>query len=189
MDGRRRRAQRSRERLLDAIEAALREADVFKPESIASRAGVSLSTLFRQFKDLDGLDAAMRERVTARIAPRLADLAFAGDTADRVRQLVERRTAAFAELAPFQRVVRRQPTQTEAERVAQARLADALRVQLDAALGAALSAPDRAGTRALVEALLSFEAWENLTFAQRLEPGRASGLLVRGVLALLDYGE
>jgi AcrR family transcriptional regulator len=189
VDGRRQRAERNRERLLDAIEAALREADVFKPESIASRAGLSLSTLFRHFKDLDGLDAAMRERVTARIRPHLADLAFAGDTPDRVRQLVARRAAAFAELAPFQRVVRRQPTEAEAERVAQARLADALRIQLDAALGAELSAPERAGTRALVEALLSVEAWENLTFGQRLEPGRASGLLVQGVLALLHRGE
>jgi uncharacterized lipoprotein YmbA len=83
-------------------------------------------------------------------------------------------------------VVRRQRTQTEAERVAQAQLADALRSQLDTALGAELSAPERADVRALVAALLSFEAWENLTGTQRLEPGRASRVLVRGVLALLE---
>lgn len=185
LDGRRQRAQRSRERLLDAVESVLRENDSPKPESIATRAGVSLSTLFRQFGDSDGLWAAMRARVTSRVEPYFQDVSFAGDTTTRVRQLVERRAAAFTELAPFRRAALRFPNRSSADDDGHAQLSAALRAQLHAALGPELAAPDRASTAALVEALLSYESWEQLRFAQQLDPERVSDLLERGVHALL----
>jgi TetR/AcrR family transcriptional regulator of autoinduction and epiphytic fitness len=187
LDGRRLRTQRSRERLLDAVESALREADSFKPESIATRAGVSLSTLFRQFGDQEGLWAAMRARVSSRVEPFLRDCCFAGDTTARIHQLVDRHAAAFAELAPFRRAARRLPSRSPADDDAHAQLSAALRVQLHAALGPELEAPHRASTAALVEALLSYEVWEQLRFAQQLDPERVSELLERGVHALLAY--
>lgn len=188
VDGRRQRAQRSRERLLDAVESALREAaDSFKPESIATRAGVSLSTLFRQFGDQEGLWAAMRARVTSRVEPHLLDRSFTGDTSARVRQLVERRAAAFAELAPFRRAALRLPSRSVGDDAAFEHLTAALRAQLHAALGPEVAAPERASTAALVEALLSYETWEQLRFAQQLDPERVSELLERGVHALLAY--
>lgn len=187
LDGRRQRTQRSRERLLDAVESALREADSFKPESIATRAGVSLSTLFRQFGDREGLWAAMRARVSSRVEPFLLDRSFAGDTTARIRQLVDRHAAAFAELAPFRRAALRLPSRSPADDDAHAQLSAALRAQLHAALGPELEAPHRASTTALVEALLSYESWEQLRFAQQLDPERVSALLERGVHALLAY--
>lgn len=187
LDGRRQRAQRSRERLLDAVESALREADSFKPESIATRAGVSLSTLFRQFGDMEGLSAAMRARVTGRVEPYLRDHSFAGDTTARVRQLVECRAAAFEELAPFRRAALRVPNRSPSDDAGHAQLGAALRAQLHAALGPELAAPHRAATGPLIEAMLSYESWEQLRFVQHLEPARVSELLERGVHALLAY--
>ena len=56
VDGRRLRSQRSRQRILDALTEALSKpgADA-SPERVAAEAGVSISTLFRHFKDVEGL--------------------------------------------------------------------------------------------------------------------------------------
>jgi AcrR family transcriptional regulator len=187
LDGRRQRSLRSRERLLDAVEAAVREPDlVMSPEHIATRAGVSLSTLFRHFGDMEGLAAAMRERVGARLAPLLGDRDFAGDRATRVRALVERRNAAFEVAAPFQRAAVRQPVRTKGARAIQERMQGLLRDLLEAALGRDLPSPACDDTRTLVAARLSFETWEHLRTIQALEPSAIVRLLERGALALLN---
>ena len=69
-DGRRLRAERNRERILDAVAEALADPDVpITPTGIAARAGVSLSTIVRHFRNRNGLVAALRERTRAQVTP------------------------------------------------------------------------------------------------------------------------
>ena len=185
LDGRRQRSQRSRERLLDAVEAVIAADGVISPEQIATKAGVSLSTLFRHFGDMEGLAAEMRTRASTRVDPLLTGRDFVGDRATRVRELVRRRTAAFEAIAPLQRAALRQPLRTPGARAAQQRLETLLRDQLDAAIGRDFPVPHGDAARTLLRALLGFETWNHLRVTQQLDTETASRLLERGALALL----
>lgn len=187
VDGRRRRSERSREKILDAVATAIEDAPVeLTAERIAAGAGVSLSTISRHFGDLDGLSAAMRERVQARIVPILFGRPFEGSTRGRLRDLIQRRGEAFEILGPFQRVSLRNPSGGAQAREQQEELRIRLREQLLAALAPPLDEaadPDRV---AVVEALLSPEAWTQLRTGQALAPERVEALLEASVMALLD---
>jgi len=185
-DGRRRRSARSRERIVDAVVEALRDADFeVSGEQVAARARVSLSTLFRRFGDLEGLAAAVRERVTGLIEPIVAAGPFTGGIDERVRELVRRRVALFETLAPFQRQALREPLHTPGARAAQERLEALLLAQLRDALGPELAAPGGEDLEALLRPLLGFAFWDHLLRVQRIEPQRVSALLERGTLQLV----
>ena len=186
IDGRRQRSQRSRERILDAIEAVLRDMDpAITPEHVASRAGMSLRTVFRHFGDVDGLSSAMRDRITERVAPLLEDRSFSGDLAARVGQIVRRRIAIFETIGPFVRTAQRMPIRASGDHESQLQLDVALDAQLDAALGAELAKPGRERTRSILAALLSFEAWSHFRVTQRVSAAEVPALLERAVTAIL----
>jgi AcrR family transcriptional regulator len=187
LDGRRRRSVRSRERIIESVIQALREADFeASGEQIATRAGVSISTLFRRFGDLENLAAAVRERVAAMIQPFVDAGPFSGSLDERVRELVRRRTALFETLAPFQRHALREPLNTRGARATQDRLETLLLVQLRDALGPELAAPGGADVEALLRVVLGFPAWDHLRRIQRLDPEGVSQLLAEGTLRLVD---
>ncbi len=74
LDGRRARALRARDAIVDALLDLMQEGQV-RPTAaqIAARAGVSLRTVFQHFRDLEALFAAAADRQTARL------LALAGE--------------------------------------------------------------------------------------------------------------
>lgn len=187
VDGRRRRSVRSRERIIESVIQALREADFEgSGEQIATRAGVSISTLFRRFGDLENLAAAVRERVAAMIQPFLDAGPFTGSLDDRVRELVRRRTALFETLAPFQRQALREPLHTRGARETQERLETLLLGQLREALGPELATPGGEDVEALLRVVLGFAAWDHLRRIQRLDPERVSQLLAGGTLQVVE---
>src|SRR5690606_35096731 len=68
VDGRTARAERTRRAIVDALLALIAEGDLkASPERIVARAGVSLRTLWSQFKDLEGLYAAANARLIERL--------------------------------------------------------------------------------------------------------------------------
>jgi AcrR family transcriptional regulator len=184
-DGRHRRSHRSRERILEAVARAISDPNiVLTPENVAARAGVSISTIFRHFGDMDGLSAAMRERVAAQAMPHMAAGPFAGDVRARVRELVRRRAAVYEIVGPLQRAALRQPRRPRGEQAMHEAFKSALHAQMTEAVGQEVAAaPD---AEAIVDTLLSLGAWMHLRVERRLDAAAAAAQVERGVLALLD---
>ncbi len=184
-DGRRRRGQDSRARIVQSMLDLVRESHVSpSAELVAERAEVGLRTVFRHFKDLESLYREMSGVIESELMA-LADTPFKGSSwRERVLELVERRGWAYERIAPFKRasdVHRHQSTALDshnAKLVAGAR--EILRRELPAAL---------ARERDLFEAidlLLSFDAWRRLRQDQDLSPEATTEVLQVMIAALLD---
>lgn len=187
LDGRRQRAARSRERILDAVAEALADPDVaITPAGIAARAGVSISTIVRHFRNRNGLVSALRDRIRAQVLPILQAGPFEGSLEARVQELVRRRAAIFEVVAPAYRAAPRdahpgewRERREELERVLHAQLRQALEEEVTS----------QADVEALLCAHLSFATWDHLRTTQSIAGERARELLVRGALALLRESE
>lgn len=166
-DGRRARRERNRLAVIDAMFELLQEqADVPSAAAVAERAGVSVSSVFRYFEDLDDLQQQTIERYFERFAP-LFDVPDAGEgqLPQRIQRLVEARLALYEEIAPIARLARQRAP--EHQRLAdtlhetRARFAEQVRQQFASelqSLGRAV-ADDRL---AVLDTLLSFESWDLL---------------------------
>lgn len=188
IDGRTARAERTRQSIVDAHLSLLHDGDL-KPtgERIADAAGVSLRTLWTNFKDLETLFAAAGERLIelqlATYQPVPTDLPLAG----RVQAFCRQRARMLEILAPAARAaVIREPFSAALRRnrsIEIGRVRDEI---------AALFAPelDRAGTGRdeLLNAVLvasTFSAWAVLRDQLSLGRDAACGVMTRTVTALL----
>jgi TetR/AcrR family transcriptional regulator, regulator of autoinduction and epiphytic fitness len=92
IDGRHRRAERSRTAVVDAL-LSLYDDGVVRPgvADIAARAGVSPRSVFRHFADLEGLAEAAIDRQWERVHVLFDAPAHDGDRDTRVRALVDQR--------------------------------------------------------------------------------------------------
>jgi AcrR family transcriptional regulator len=183
-DGRARRSARSRERLVEAVLATIREGQAPTAERVAARAGVSLRTLFRLFEDLSGLWEAVRLRIAADVSSLLEPQAFEGDLRQRVHALVRQRIAIFEAIAPFRRWVDPREEQYPPIRQGRENLDRVLRAQARAALEPELAA----GADALgpaFDALLSYESWNYLRTSRGLGPRQVATLLESAALRLV----
>lgn len=100
-DGRRRRSERSRRKIVDAMLALLREGDMHpSAASVAERAGVSLRTVFRHFDDKESLYREMGAIVEAEILPLLLRPIEARGWRNQLRIMIERRIEIFERIMP-----------------------------------------------------------------------------------------
>ncbi|ADG11154.1 transcriptional regulatory protein [Caulobacter segnis ATCC 21756] len=188
VDGRRRRGQDSRARIVQAMLDLVREGHVSpSAELVAARADVGLRTVFRHFKDLESLYREMSGVIEAELLA-LAETPFkATSWRERVLELVERRGWAYERIAPFKHAseVHRHQSPTlaldNAKFVAGAR--DILRRELPASL-----ADDRDLFEA-IDLLLSFDAWRRLRRDQQLGPRDATEVLQMSIQTLLRQAE
>ncbi len=183
-DGRRRRSQTSRARIVAAMLALVRATGASpNAEQVAERAGVGLRSVFRHFRDMESLYGEMSAAIEAELRT-VAALPFEGRTwRERVLELIERRGVAFDSIAPFRhasdaRVHASRVLQADRARMAQV-ARELLRLQLPAEVAA-----DKALFEAL-DLLLSFEAWRRLRADQSLSPDEARAVLERAVRALI----
>src|SRR5687767_12332786 len=104
VDGRTRRAQRTRAGVLDAVLALIAEGDL-RPTAprIAERAGVSLRSVFQHFTDLDALFAEAADSELTKIAGHVQAIDPSGPIADRIEAFVRQRTQALEQLTPARR--------------------------------------------------------------------------------------
>ncbi|MGI9579195.1 MAG: TetR/AcrR family transcriptional regulator, partial [Microthrixaceae bacterium] len=104
MDGRSLRSVRTRRAVVEAFIDLLNDG-VEQPTSqqVADRSGVSPSTIFRLFEDLDGMYAEALSVQTERIAHLLVDLSDAGTLAERIGELVRVRARLYEEVTPVLR--------------------------------------------------------------------------------------
>lgn len=184
-DGRRRRSQDSRARIVQAMLELVHAGDPSPgAEQVAERAGVGLRTVFRHFQDMDSLYREM-SAVIEREYMAVVERPFEGRTwRDRVLELVRRRAGVYEKIAPYKQgsnVHRHRSPFLQADH---ARLVQTSRDILRRELPVEI-ARDRALFEAL-DLLLSFEAWTRLRRDQALSPRRAAEVLEETIGRLLD---
>lgn len=184
-DGRVQRGERSREAIVGAMFALVGENE-HEPtaQQVAARARVGLRSVFRHFRDMESLHAALGARLRAEVAPLLIAGEPRGSLATRARALVERRMRLFERIAPYKRAANLQRSRSEFLNQRHAALVAELSADLLRWLPELASGP--AARRDAVELATSFEAWDRLRGDQRLSRERAHAAIQRTVLALLE---
>jgi AcrR family transcriptional regulator len=204
-DGRIARGERNRDALVEAL-VSLLEAGETKPTArrIASRAGLSLRTVFAHFDDVESLYAAIAERQRDRFRHLYAPIPADQPLEARIDALVARRAELFESIAP----VRRASLHVSAGSPALARnlrqAAAALRRQVESSFApelarAAAGGPNgpargrRTAARApagdavtAVDVATGWETWDALRTTHGLSVAatrRVMALLVAGALA------
>lgn len=184
-DGRRRRGEDSRARIVQAMLDLVREGHVApSAELVAARAEVGLRTVFRHFKDMESLYREMSSVIEGELLA-LAETPFkAVGWRERVLELVERRGWAYERIAPFKRASEIHRHQSETLALDNAKLVAGAREILRRELPANLAANQ--DIFEAIDLLLSFDAWRRLRQDQELSPQDAKGVLQQMILATLD---
>ena len=184
-DGRVRRGAQNRDRIVEAvIELVRRGTPRPSADEIAALAGTGTRTVFRQFRDMEGLFAAVQARMQAEMLPLIDPSPIQGSLSARARELVQRRARVFERLSPFRHSGMPHRRSSPVIRRGHRALDSWNRTQLLETFAAEL----RRAPVELVEtldAMTSFETWDRLRTAQRLTRARASEVMERGVLAVL----
>ena len=175
-DGRRRRGQDNRARIVAAMLDLIRAGDVSpSAEQVAARADVGLRTVFRHFKDMDSLYREMSEVIESELRTIIVRPFLAADWRERMVELVHRRAAAFEKIAPFKRASDAYRHRSRFLSQDNSRLVATLREIIERTALPAL-ADDRPRLEAL-DLLLSFESWSRLRLEQGLSPEQATQVL------------
>ncbi|MBS0331880.1 MAG: TetR/AcrR family transcriptional regulator [Proteobacteria bacterium] len=184
-DGRRRRGQDNRARIVAAMLDIIHAGDMApSAEQVAQRADVGLRTVFRHFQDMDSLFREMSVVILGELEVVASTPFKSQDWRGRVVELVERRSWAFEKVGPFLRATTLLRRRSKYMDVDHAQLVKALREILKQQLPPVV-ARDQLKVEAL-DLLLSFEAWSRLRREQGLSPKRAQETLEAAVRRLLD---
>jgi AcrR family transcriptional regulator len=184
-DGRRRRGQDNRARIVSAMLEIIRAGDMSpSAEQVAARADVGLRTVFRHFKDMDSLYREMSVVIESELRA-IVDAPFRSTHwQDRIVELVDRRAVAFEKIFPFKRASETFRHRSRFLDGDSDRLVIALRAILERELPAEVTS-DPIKVEAL-DLLLSFEAWSRLRREQGLEIAQAVEVLRTAVRRTLD---
>lgn len=183
-DGRRRRSQDSRARIVAALLELVQGGELSpSAEQVAARARVGLRSVFRHFKDMDSLYREMSLIVEQELAT-IIDRPLASQApVDRILELVARRAEAFERIAPFKRagdLIRHRSPFLEAAHVRMNVIArETLRRELPAAVVA-----DRPLLEA-IDLLLSWQTWQRLRRDQGLTSKGAREVLETAISRLI----
>jgi AcrR family transcriptional regulator len=183
LDGRTRRAARSRDAIVRALHALVGEG-VVQPtaQQVAQRAKVGLRSVFRHFDDMDSVYAELGARIMTEARAFIADAPTDGTVEMRLRKVVAQRSAFFEAIAPYMRaqlVSRRGSPFLQRQHQKQVR---ELRERLSTALPELARAPET--TVEALDLVLAFEAWDRLRTDQKLSRERAAAVLEAAALAL-----
>ncbi len=178
-DGRKRRAQTSRDSIVGAMLALVAEGQIHPgAEQVASRAGVGLRTVFRHFTDMENLYGAMTATLADQYRLGLMPL-VATDWRGRLREITERRLAAYEQMLPFKRAADAHRHLSAAIQAEHRAMLAVLRARLESILP-----PEVVADRPLLEAIdlmLSFEAWQRLRGEQHLDVAVARDIVLAQV--------
>lgn len=189
LDGRVARRRRNREAVIEAAVSLMQEG-VLDPsvEQITVRSGVSPRSVFRYFESLDEMRRAVLLATIERSAPLIGPDEPGGALEERVRQVVGTRLALFEQVAGAARAARLREAHVptiaedlgELRRRQRSQLRSAFRPELERR-----SEEDAEQVAALVEVLLSFEAWDLLSRVQHRDGCFIRSLWERVLLAAL----
>jgi AcrR family transcriptional regulator len=194
VDGRRLRAERNRDSVVQAVLSIIKEQSggPFPGASeVAIRAGVSERTVFRHFADLDSLFLAAASHQRPTLTRYLAPRPDAAGLDERIAAIVKLRSKLYEEIAPVRRMAVRLAAR-------HATLADQMKDAYKAARDqvAAVFAPElgRAGrAKATVldelDLVLSWATWDTLRTIQGCSPDRARKLVTELLTVVLTRYE
>lgn len=176
-DGRRRRSQDSRARIVGAMLDLVATGEVSPgAEQVAERAGVGLRTVFRHFKDMDSLYGEMSQVIESEVR-KVVEQPLTGVTwRERLLEIVQRRATVFERIAPYKRASDAHRTRSKFLAREHSRMVTTSREVLRRELPENL-AKDGVLFETL-DLLLSFEAWSRLR--------REQGLSVEATRATLE---
>lgn len=189
VDGRRLRSARTRQLIIEAYLALLRE----KPQiptaaSIAKRAGYSVRSVFERFPDLHALRVAATDEALLKASAKVAAQSTAGSRNDRLRTHVEARGRICEEWLPFWRALNANQGDS-AELKARIRLIREMVIRRIEEIYAhellSLDERERRQTVLAIEALIDFESWARMRELFGLSFEDACGVWKRAVDRLL----
>jgi len=188
-DGRRRRSARTRQLIIEAYLALLREnPQIPTAASIAQRAGYSLRSIFERFADLHELRVAATDEALLRASAEVAAQPSVGSRQDRVRTHVEARGRVCEEWLPLWRALNANQGDS-ADLKARIRLIREMVIrrieQMYASELSTLDERERRQTVLAIEALVDFESWSRLRDLFGLSFEDACGVWKRGIDRLL----
>ena len=185
VDGRRRRGENNRARIVTAMLEIIRTGDMSpSADQVAARADVGLRTVFRHFKDMDSLYSEMSVAIEDELRAIVGTPFRSTDWKDRVLELVDRRAFAFEKIAPFKHASEAYRHRSRFLSEDSGKLVQALRKILVRELRPPL-VDDPLKVEAL-DLLLSFEAWSRLRREQGLSIETATEVLAAAVRRILD---
>lgn len=183
-DGRRRRGQDNRDRIVAAMVELVRAGEISpSAEQVAARADVGLRTVFRHFQDMDGLYREMARTIEVELRTIIDPPLQAGDWRARIADMIDRRSQAFEKITPFRRAAEAFQHRSKFLGSDNNRLVVELRERLRRELP-----PEIAADRDLFEALdlmMSFEAWRRLRQDQGLDVEAARQVMSAAVARLV----
>jgi AcrR family transcriptional regulator len=182
-DGRRRRSETSRDKIVEAMLALVAEGQITpSAEQVAARAEVGLRSVFRHFKDMESLYAEMTARLSRHYQMWLVPFESA-DWRGQLGETLDRRVSTYERLMPFKRAGDAHRHESAAIQAEHARTLELMRSRLKSLL------PDNITGDALVfetlDLLLSFETWQRLRVEQHLPADTARALLTAQVDRLI----
>jgi TetR/AcrR family transcriptional regulator of autoinduction and epiphytic fitness len=189
IDGRTARALRTREAIVDASIALVDEGDL-RPTAprIAERAKVSVRSVFQHFDDLEGLYAAVGDRLVERLSHLKIAVADDASVAERIAEVVRQRATLLEAITPVRRAA---AVHAPFSREVRSRLQaghDFLRAEIEHWFAAELSKcgkGDRATTLDALDTVLSWSSWDNLRTLNGRSQDEAREVLVCMVNAIL----
>jgi AcrR family transcriptional regulator len=181
-DGRRRRSQASRDRIVAAM-LALVEGGALTPsaEDVASRAEVGLRSVFRHFRDMESLYGEMVSQLAQGYMASLMPFSTS-DWREQLAELLERRVEVFERLLPFKRAADAHRHESVTIQATHAASLQMLRQRLQGLLPKAMTADPLMFET--LDMLLSLETWQRLRMEQKL-PIETSRAIVKKQVALL----
>jgi AcrR family transcriptional regulator len=183
-DGRRRRGQNNRARIIAAMLDLTRSgAGRFSAEQVAAQAQVGLRTVFRHFQDMDSLYREMSSVIEAELKT-IADRPLkAAGWRGRLMELIERRAMAFEKIGPFAIASTGYRQRSKFLQADHARLVKILRAVVEAELPT--NPPLDPADVEVLDLLLSFEAWSRLRREQGLSVKDAQNALKSAVSRMI----
>ncbi len=177
--------------MVDALLELISEGDLkASPERIVERAGVSLRTLWTNFKDLEGLYAAANARLLERQREAYQPIPRSAPRPERIRAFCEQRGRLLELAAPAARASQlRLPYSAQLRRNRSVYIA-VMREELEWVFPRELDAAGEERDR-LMRALLvntSWAAWSLLRDELGLDVEHATAAMIRAVDALLTAG-
>lgn len=188
-DGRTARAVRTRHAIVEATLALVAEGD-WEPTAprIAAQAGVSVRSVFQHFDDLEGLFAAVGDRVLERLASLVVAIDPTLDLDARIPAIVEQRSILLEALVPIRKAafINGWSSAEVGDRVARGHIL--LRREAEVVFDRELAAAGDDGAEVLdaLDAILSTGTWDQLRDTVGLDVDRARAVverLLRGTLA------
>jgi AcrR family transcriptional regulator len=185
VDGRHARRHRSRDLAVEALLDLLSEG-VPRPtaQQVAVRSGVSLRSIFRIFDDVQSLHTAASARQMERVRHLFVDIVATGTLEERVRATVATTSRLYESVAPIRRAALRAAPESSTLQQQLSRARGWLRAEIDRVFADELARADDPDVAAAVEAVLSFETWDQLRSAQGRSPARSAASVTKAVLAL-----